>query len=227
MKKRIGVVLSGCGVQDGSEIHEAVLTMLAIDRAGAEIVCMAPDRLQAEVVDHRTGKTTGEKRNALVEAARIARGAIRPVREVQARDLDAIVLPGGYGAVKNLSTFAKDGAGCTVDPDVARLLQEMHHSDKPIGALCIAPAVLASVFGASLHPKITIGDDPGTAEALESMGARHQTATVTDIVVDRENRIVTTPCYMLDARIGDIATGAEKAVLAVLKLASEGSPARA
>jgi enhancing lycopene biosynthesis protein 2 len=227
MKKRIGVVLSGCGVQDGAEIHEAVLTMLAIDRAGAEIVCLAPDKEQADVVDHLRGKPTGEKRNVLVEAARIARGKIRPVSEVRAADLDAVVLPGGFGAAKNLSTFAKDGAQCTVDADVARLLQEMHKSAKPIGALCIAPAVLASVFGKTLQPEVTIGNDKGTAEALESMGAKHRTATVTEVVVDRKNRIVTTPCYMLDARIGDIATGAEKAVQELLKLAAQSTPAHA
>jgi enhancing lycopene biosynthesis protein 2 len=227
MKKRIGVVLSGCGFQDGAEIHEAVLTMLAIDRAGAEIVCMAPDRDQADVVDHLRGKPTRETRNVLVEAARIARGRILPVNEVRVADLDAVMLPGGFGAAKNLSTFAKEGAQCTVDPDVAKLLQDMHRSGKPIGALCIAPAVLAAVFGKSLHPQVTIGEDASTAQTLESMGARHRPAKVDEVVVDRENRIVTTPAYMLEARIGDIATGAEKAVEKVLELASSGSPAHA
>jgi enhancing lycopene biosynthesis protein 2 len=227
MKKRIGVVLSGCGFQDGAEIHEAVLTMLAIDRAGAEIVCMAPDREQAEVIDHLRGKQTGESRNVLVEAARIARGKILPVNEVRAADLDAVVLPGGFGAAKNISTFVKDGARCSIDADVARLLREMHQSAKPIGALCVAPVVLAAVLGKSAHPELTIGDDEGTAAALESMGARHRVAKVTEVVVDLENRIVTTPAYMLEARIGEVATGAEKAIQEILKLASKGSPAHA
>ncbi len=217
--KRIGVVLSGCGVQDGAEIHESVLTMLALDRAGAEIVCMAPDREQTEVVDHRTGQRTGERRNVLTEAARIARGKIRPVSEVQASELDGVVLPGGYGAAKNISTFAADGARCTVEPEVARLLRDLHAAGKPIAALCIAPAVLAAVFGKSVHPELTIGNDASTAQALQSMGARHRDAAVTEVVVDHRNRIVTTPCYMYDARIRDVAAGAEQAVQAMLALA--------
>lgn len=220
---RVGVILSGCGVQDGSEIHEAVLTLLAIDRAGAEAVVMAPDIAQAEVVDHRTGKPTGEKRQVLAESARIARGEIRDVRSVKAGDLDAVVLPGGYGAAKNLSTFAKDGADCTVDEGVAALLREMHAAGKPIGALCVAPAILARVFGKELSPELTIGRDAGTAAAIEAMGAQHFEAGRTDVVIDEANRIVTTPCYMLPTRIRDVATGAEKAVQALLALA--GAPA--
>jgi len=217
--KRIGVVLSGCGVQDGAEIHEAVLTLLALDRAGAESVCMAPDRDQVDVVNHRTGQPTGERRNVLVEAARIARGKIRPVTEVRAAELDGIVLPGGYGAAKNVCTFAVDGAECRVDAGVATLLRDLHAAGKPIAALCIAPAVLAAVFGKSLQPELTIGNDPGTAKALESMGARHRPAAVTEVVVDHKNRLVTTPCYMYDARISEVATGAERAVQALLALA--------
>jgi enhancing lycopene biosynthesis protein 2 len=225
--KRIGVVLAGCGVQDGAEIHESVLAMLALDRAGAEIVCMAPDRDQADVVDHRTGKPATEKRNVLVEAARIARGRIRAVSDVQAAELDGVVLPGGYGAAKNLCTFAKEGAACTVDESVARLLRALHAAGKPIAALCIAPAILAAVFGRSLHPEITIGNDRGTASALETMGARHRDAGVTDVVVDRANRIVTTPCYMYDARISEVADGAAGAIRELLRLVEEGATARA
>ncbi len=217
---RVGVILSGCGVQDGSEIHEAVLTLLAIDRAGAEAIVMAPDIAQADVVDHRSGKAAGEKRNVLAESARIARGEIRDVRNVHAADLDVVVLPGGYGAAKNLSTFAKDGADCTVDEGVASLLREMHAAGKPIGALCVAPAILARIFGKQLAPELTIGRDAGTAAAIEAMGARHFEAGRTDVVIDEANRIVTTPCYMLPTRIRDVATGAEKAVQALLALAA-------
>jgi enhancing lycopene biosynthesis protein 2 len=216
--KRIGVVLSGCGVQDGAEIHESVLTLLALDRAGAEIVCMAPDRDQADVVDHLTGQPTGERRTVRDEAARIARGKIRAVTAVRADELDGIVLPGGYGAAKNICTFAADGAACSVDPGVATLLRDLHAAGKPIAALCIAPAALAALFGKSLRPELTIGNDPGTAQAIESMGARHRAASVTEVVVDRQNRFVTTPCYMYDARLRDVATGAEKAVQELLAL---------
>lgn len=225
-KKRIGVVLSGCGVQDGAEIHEAVLAMLALDRAGAEIVCLAPDREQADVVDHRTGQKTNERRNVLVESARIARGQIRDVAGVDAAELDAVLLPGGFGAAKNLSTFAREGADCEVDPGVAKLLRELHRIGKPIAALCIAPAVLASVFGAELHPEITIGNDRSTAGALEKMGARHRNAGPTEVVVDRRNRIVTTPCYMLAGRISEVAQGAERAVAELLELVSASTAAR-
>jgi len=215
---KVGVILSGCGVQDGSEIHEAVFTLLALDEAGAEAVIMAPDKPQADVVDHVTGKPAGGARNVLAESARIARGRIVDVKKVKAADLDAVVLPGGFGAAKNLSTFAQDGADCTVDETVAKLLRDVHAAGKPIGALCIAPAVLAKVFGRELCPEVTIGRDRGTAAALESMGARHFDAGATDVVIDEANRIVTTPCYMLATRVRDVATGARKAVQAVLAL---------
>lgn len=219
MAKRVGVVLSGCGVMDGSEIHEAVCALLAIDRAGAEIVCVAPNKDQKDVVNHASGTPMGEKRNVLTESARIARGKVRDIASVHAADLDAIVLPGGYGAAKNLCTFAFDGTSCVVDPDVRRLLREMHDAGKPIGALCIAPAAVAAVFGKDLHPELTIGTDEGTAKSLEKMGAKHVKTPVSDIVVDRRNKIVTNACYMLATRISEVAAGAEKVVKAVLEMA--------
>jgi enhancing lycopene biosynthesis protein 2 len=218
-KKRIGVILSGCGVQDGAEIHESVLALLALDRAGAEAICMAPDREQAEVVDHRTGKTVEAKRGVLEESARIARGKIRDMADVDPDSLDGVLLPGGYGAAKNLCTFAKDGAECTVDPQVRRLLTGMQRAGKPIAALCIAPAILAALFGRELVPELTIGTDAGTAQALEAMGARHKKAAVTEVVVDRRHKIVTTPCYMTATRISEVAEGAEKAVRELLAMA--------
>ncbi len=219
MSKKVGVILSGCGVYDGAEIHEAVLTMLALDRAGMEIVCMAPNKDQVDVIDHVTGKPTGEKRKVLTEAARIARGKIQDLATVKAADLDAVVLPGGFGAAKNLSSFARDGAQCDVDPGVASLLRDMHARGKPIAALCIAPAVVAKVFGDTLHPELTIGKDAATAKQIAATGARHVDAGVIDVVVDRKNKIVTTPCYMLAGRISEVAAGAEKAVAALLELA--------
>jgi len=226
MRARIGVVLSGCGVKDGSEIHEATLTLLALDRADAEIVCMAPNRAQADVVDHLSGDPTGETRNILRESARIARGAVRDIAQVMPEELDGLVIPGGYGAAKNLSTFAASGVDCTVDPEVARLLRAMQDSGKPIAALCIAPAILASLFGRDLHPEITVGTDPGTARALDGMGARHRAAAPTEVVVDRAHRLVTTPCYMSATRIRDVAAGVDGAVNALLALVREPAPAR-
>ncbi|HBL19035.1 MAG: isoprenoid biosynthesis protein ElbB [Elusimicrobia bacterium GWA2_69_24] len=214
---KIGVILSGCGRFDGSEIHEAVSLLLAIDRAGAEAVCMAPDEEQAEVVDHLSGKPAAERRGVLAESARIARGQVRALSGVRAADIDALILPGGFGAAKNLSTFAKDGVGCRVQTDVARLLKDMRAAGKPIGGMCIAPAVLARVLG-SEHPVLTIGSDAGTAQALESMGARHRTCAAAEVVVDSERRIVTTPAYMLAGRISEVFAGAEALVAKVLEL---------
>lgn len=217
---KIGVILAGCGVKDGAEIHESVLTLLAIDKLGSQAVCMAPDVEQMDVVDHVSGEAASEKRNVLVESARIARGDIRNIKDVKAAELDAVVVPGGFGAAKNLCTFAKDGPECTVQEDVARLLKEMRGAGKPIGALCIAPAVLAKVFGEE-KPEITIGSDAGTAQALESMGAKHVERAVTDVAVDKERKLVTTPCYMLAQRISEVGEGAEKLVRAVLELAGK------
>jgi enhancing lycopene biosynthesis protein 2 len=215
--KKIGVVLSGCGVRDGSEIHEAVFALLAIDRHGAEAVCMAPDADFPET-NHLTMQETGAKRNALREAARIARGNIRDIREVKAGDLDAVVFPGGFGAAKNLCDFAVKGSGAAAHPEVARLLKEMVAAGKPIGAICIAPALIATVLGRDLAPTLTIGTDSGTAAEIEKTGARHQDCSVTDFVVDRKNKIVTTPAYMLATRISEVCEGIDRCVKAVIEL---------
>ncbi len=215
----IGVLLSGCGVYDGSEIHEAVLTLLSLDRAGAEILCMAPDMEQNDVMNHLTGQPMKEKRNVLVESARIARGDIRNIREVKASDIDGLILPGGLGATKNLSNFAFKRDDAEVQPDVKRLLVEMVQAGKPIGAICIAPATLTKALS-GYDPEVTIGNDPATAEAIEAMGGKHHTAGVEDICVDLRNKLVTTPAYMLGPGIRDVASGIEKLVLKVLELAS-------
>jgi enhancing lycopene biosynthesis protein 2 len=217
MKKRIGVVLSGCGVYDGSEIHEAVFTLLAIDGNGAEAVCMAPDREFPEV-DHLTGSPTGGKRNALVESARIARGKIRSLKEVKAADLDAVVFPGGFGAAKNLCNFAEKGASAAVDPEVSRLLKEMAAAGKPICAICIAPALVAAALGKEYRPRLTIGNEAKTAEAINATGSRHLECPVNEFIVDRENRIVSTPAYMLARRISEVADGVEGAIKATIDL---------
>ena len=215
---KIGVLLSGCGVFDGAEIHEAVLTMLALDGAGAEIVCMAPNVEQHHVINHLTQEEMDENRNVLVESARIARGEIKDLKDVLAADLDALVLPGGFGAAKNLSDFAFKGADSTVHPEVKRILEEMSAANKPIGAICISPAPVAKAL-AEKKPEVTIGDDQSTAEAIEAMGGQHKMCSVDMIHVDSGNNLVTTPAYMLGPGIKDVAVGIEKLVNKVVELA--------
>ena len=220
-KKKIGVVLSGCGVYDGSEIHEAVIALLAIDRAGAEAVCMAPDMEQMHVVNHLTGEVAGnEKRNVLVESARIARGKIRNIKDVKAADVDALIFPGGFGAAKNLCDFAVKGADCSAHPEVARLVREVVQAKKPLAAICIAPALISRVLGnEKLAHELTIGTDAGTAQAMEKMGSVHVSCPVSEFIVDRKNKIVSTPAYMLAGRISEAAEGIEKTVKALLEMA--------
>ena len=214
--KKIAVVLAGNGVYDGAEIHEATLTLLAITRQGAQYQCFAPDINQAHVVNHITGEEMKETRNVLIEAARIARGNIKPLSGYNAADYDAIVFPGGFGVAKNLCTFAFDGADCTVNPDVEIAIRNTVVAEKPIGALCISPALIAKVLG---DVEVTIGQDAGTAEAIETLGATHIKTTHGEIVVDEKYKVITTPCYMLDATIDQIADGAENAVRKILEMA--------
>ncbi|MDX2435600.1 MAG: isoprenoid biosynthesis glyoxalase ElbB [Acidobacteriota bacterium] len=219
MGKKVGVVLSGCGVYDGAEIHESVITLLALDRQGAEAVMCAPDVAQMHVVNHLTGDVAeGEERNVLVESARIARGAVADVKDISADDLDALILPGGFGAAKNLCDFAVNGAECEVNPDVAALVRAVHSQGKPVAAVCIAPAVLARVLGEEA-PELTIGNDAGTAGALETMGAAHVECPVREFVVDRERKIITSPAYMLAQSISEAADGIEGTVNALLEMA--------
>lgn len=220
MSKKIGVLLAGCGVYDGSEIHEATLALLALDEAGAEAVCMAPDVSQPDVVDHLAGKPTGEKRNALTEAARIARGKIRNVASVSAEDLDGLVVPGGYGAAKILCDFAERGEDAKPHPDVERLVRQLYAAAKPMAFFCIAPALAAAVFRSMGIPiTLTIGNDEGTAAKLRRMGAKHEAQPVDGVCIDRRNRIVSTPCYMLAPGIRQVRIGAERAVRALLEMA--------
>lgn len=217
MKKNItiGVVLSGCGNKDGAEIHESVLTLWAIHKNGADYQCFAPDIPQHHVLNFITGQEMAEKRNVLVESARIARGDIKDLRECNADDLDAVIFPGGLGAAKNLSTFAFDGPHCAVNAEVERVIREMAARGKPIGALCIAPAVIARILGAV---EVTLGQDPGTTQAVTQMGAVVKETGHGEIVVDARNKIVSTPCYMLEARVDQIGEGADNLVRAVLEL---------
>ncbi|WP_167618938.1 isoprenoid biosynthesis glyoxalase ElbB [Maribellus sediminis] len=213
--KKIAVVLAGCGVYDGAEIHEATLTMLAIAQQGAEYQCFAPDMEQAHVVNHLNGEEMNEKRNVLVEAARIARGNIKALSEYSPADYDAIVFPGGFGAAKNLCTFAFDGPNCTVNKEVEDAIRATVTAEKPVGALCISPALIAKVLG---DVQVTIGQDQGTADAIETLGAKHVKTTHGEIVVDEKYKVITTPCYMLDATISQIADGANNVVAKILEM---------
>jgi enhancing lycopene biosynthesis protein 2 len=218
-EKHVGVILSGSGFLDGAEIQEATLTLLFLDRRGAKVTAMAPNVAQMHVVDHVKGQpTSGENRNVLAEAARITRGAIADVKTVKASDLDALILPGGYGAAKNLCTFATEGVKLQVNPDVERLVRDMAAAGKPIGFICISPVIAAKVLG-SRKVKLTIGNDPATAAALNALGAVHVDALVDQIVVDEKNKVVSTPAYMLGPSIAPVSAGIEKLVAAVLEMA--------
>lgn len=217
--KKIAVILSGNGFMDGAEIRESVLTLLAIEQNGATYHCFAPDIDQVKVVNHLTGATEeGEVRNVLVESARIARSAIRPLSEYDQKNFDGLMLPGGFGAALNLSDFAVKGADCTVNGDVEMAIIATHKAGKPIGALCIAPVLLAKLLG-SEGVEVTIGTDAETAKAVEKTGAIHVNSFSGEAVIDVARKVVTAPCYMYDAKITDVAGEADKVVKAVLEMA--------
>lgn len=219
MSKKIGVILSGCGYLDGAEIRESVITLLSIDSLGAEAICMAPNIDQMHVVNHITGEEMEGQRNVLIESARIARGEISEIKEVNPADLDGLILPGGYGVAKNLSDFATQGGACHVQPDVSSMMREMMSTGKPIGVICIAPAVMAKVAQETGKKiTLTIGNDVVTASALEGMGVVHAEAGVEEIVIDKDHKIVSTPAYMCQNRLSEISRGIEKLVQAVVEM---------
>jgi enhancing lycopene biosynthesis protein 2 len=211
--KKFAVILAGCGVYDGAEIHEATLTMLAIMKQGATYDVFAPDIDQHNVINHLTGEEMKEKRNVLVESARIARGKIKDLKNYDPNNFDAMIIPGGFGVAKNLCDFAFKGANCTINQDVEKAILKTAGRNKPIGALCISPVILAKIFG---DIEVTIGQDKGTAEAIEKMGSTHVKTTHGEVIVDEKNNLFTTPCYMLDANILQIAEGAENIVRAMM-----------
>lgn len=212
--KKFAVVLAGCGVYDGAEIHEATLSMYAIKKQGASYDLFAPDIDQHHVINHLNGEEMKQTRNVLVESARIARGKIKPLSDFNAADYDTLLFPGGFGVAKNLCTFAFDGADCKVNADVEKAIKSMHKAGKPIGALCISPVLLAKILG---NVELTIGQDKDTAGAVEKMGAKHKQTQHSEVVIDAAHNIYTTPCYMLDADIVQIGDGAENIVRAILK----------
>lgn len=217
---QVGVVLSGCGVFDGSEIHEAVLTLLYLDQAGVNVSCFAPDKPQLHVVNHLTMQPVeGESRNVLIESARIARGEIKPVSELNMDQLDAVIFPGGFGAAKNLCTYAVDGDACDIDPDVARVIKDAHSKGKVIGAICISPVTVARALkDQGVKAELTIGSDAATAGSLRALGSENKAAAVHEIVVDETNKIVSTPAYMLGPNIANVAKGIQKLVEKVLAM---------
>ena len=217
MGKKIGVLLSGCGVFDGSEIHEATLTLYFLDRGGAEVMAMAPDADQLHVINHQASQEMDEVRNVLIESARISRGDVKELASISVADMDGLILPGGFGAVKNLVDYAVKGRDCSIHPDVKRIIGEIVEKGKPLGAMCIAPIVVAvALKESSIQPILTIGTDSATASDIEFFGAKHENAQVDEIVADENYKIVTTPAYMLGPGISDIAKGIEKLVNQVL-----------
>ena len=210
---KIGVLFSGCGVYDGAEIQEAVLAMLEIDRMGAEAVCIGIDAPQHHVVNHLNGEEMTESRNMMVEAARIARGNMIAIQEVVPADLDALVIPGGFGSAKNFTTWAFDGPNASIRPDVKLLLVNLVNIGKPIVALCVSPIVLAKAFeGSAIHASMTIGSKhaaspyeiAGFEAGLQQTGAETADCSLGSVHIDQENKLITAPCYMMEARISEI-----------------------
>ena len=211
--KRFAVILAGAGKLDGNDLHEAVLLLAAVARHGATYQCFAPDVEQHEVVDHLTGNPMPERRSVLRESARIARGDVKPLSAFRANDFDGLLMPGGYGVAKNLCTYAFAGENCTVNAEVAAAIKEMHAQGKPIGAMCIAPIVLAKVLG---HGTITLGQPSETSRDAQKMGMTLQSSGHGQVVVDKVNHLYTTPCYMLDSTIADIWDGADALITAIM-----------
>lgn len=214
--KKVAVILSGCGVFDGSEINEAVLTLLAIDKMNAQSVCFAPNIEQKEVINHLTQEPMRQKRNVLEESARIARGKIQDLRQFQAHEFDALIFPGGFGAAKNLSDFADKGESCQVLPQVAQAVKAMAQANKPVGFICIAPAMIPLLYPQGIQ--LTIGNDETVAKKLVKMGAEHVQCSVEQTVVDRQHKVVSTPAYMLAQRLSEAAQGIENLVKEILAL---------
>lgn len=215
--KKVAVILSGCGVYDGAEIFESVLTLQSIMKHGGSYQCFAPDKPQLHVINHLTGDVVeGESRNVLVEAARITRGEVKAITECKVEDFDLLILPGGFGAAKNLCTFAVDGPDCEFDADVMAVCNAFAKAEKPAAYACIAPTLAAKVYGNGVN--LTIGNDAGTAEAIEKFGVKHHNCDVTEVIIDQQAKLVTTPAYMLGQNVLEVGEGLDKMVQAVFAL---------
>lgn len=216
--KKIAVVLSGCGHKDGTEITEAVSTLISLSEANAVYEVFAPEQ-KFNVVDPLSWTETGEQRSVLTEAARISRGHVRPLSQLRSSDFDAVVFPGGFGAAKNLCTWATQGSSCSVNKDAERVIRDFHKEEKPIAAICIAPALIARVLG-SEGITVTIGEDSGTAAEILKTGALHENCAVDDFITDRDHRIISTPAYMYDdAKPHQVFTGIRKAIRELVEMA--------
>ena len=219
MTQKVAVILSGCGVYDGAEIQESVLTLLRLDQRGAHVKCFAPNIPQLHVINHLNGQEMPETRNVLTESARIVRGAIEDIREADITEFDALIIPGGFGAAKNLSNFAVEGASCKVQAEVLAMAEAFAEAGKPIGLICVSPALAAKIYGPGVI--CTIGNDPETAAKITRMGGQHEDCEVTDIVEDKARKLVSTPAYMVATSISEAASGINKLVDRVLELAQE------
>ena len=218
MSKKVAVILSGCGVFDGSEIYESVITLLELDKGGADVTIFAPDISQLKVVNHQKGEDASETRSVMTEAARLARGPVTPLSECSSGDFDALILPGGFGAALNLCTFAVNGPDGTINADVESAVKDFYGAGKPVGAMCIAPVVIALALK-NEGVELTIGNDEGVAGGIEALGNKHVNCSVDDIVTDESNKIVTTPAYMLAQSISEANSGISKLVKKILELA--------
>jgi len=216
--KKIAVILSGSGVFDGSEIYESVLTFLRLEHNSVHYQCFAPNVEQLHVINHLTGEVAeGETRNVLVEAARLARGNVKDLAEANPDEFDAMIIPGGFGAAKNLSDFAIKGHECSINPDLERFARAIHQAGKPVGLICIAPAMTPKLLGTGIQ--CTIGNDAGVAEAITAMGGQHTDCSVDQIVIDEASKVITTPAYMLAGSITEAASGINRLVDEVVKRA--------
>lgn len=212
--KKFAVILCGCGASDGSEINEAIMTLLAIDKCDCSYTVFAPNDKQFHVINHITQQPMQEERNMMVEAARIVRGAIQDITAYNPKDFDALVIPGGFGVAKNLITYAFDGRKAQIRPDVEKAVRDTYENNKPIGALCIAPVLIAKILK---QVTITVGTDPKTIADVESFGATHINTQQTEVIADKQNMIFSTPCYMLPATLKDIAACAENLIETMLE----------
>ena len=213
--KKVAVILAGCGTRDGSEINETVTLLLALDQHNIEYQAFAPDENQYEVDNHVTGQCTMEKRNMMVEAARIVRGNILPITKFNANDYDALLFPGGTGTAKNIFTYAIDGIDFKVNKEVEKAIKDIHAQGKPIGAMCIAPLMVAKVLG---NVNVTMGSgNCRQAKELPMIGCKHTETTHGGVAIDKENKVYSTPCFMLDATLKDVYQGAWNLVEAMIK----------
>ncbi|MDY0132907.1 MAG: isoprenoid biosynthesis glyoxalase ElbB [Desulforegulaceae bacterium] len=218
--KSIGIILSGCGVNDGTEVHEAVITMLCLDQKNADISYFAPDINQANVINHSNQELMSESRNIKIESARISRGNIKDIKSADSDKLDALILPGGAGAIKNFSKIFDNPASPEINQDVSNLVKKMHSKKKPIGSICISPLLIAAILG-NFNPELTIGNDINTAQMIEKFGGVHKNCSFDSIITDEKNLLVSTPAYMVSTGPAQVYQGISKLVDKIFELCKQ------